>query len=99
MGQVWSVLFLTEQGVDPDYTIHTDETVCLLCPHGFSTWARRGAQAVQVHGAGNEKRAYTVRVAVTMDGRRVPFVHRGAGGDGGARVGIRVGGVWSGSFS
>jgi hypothetical protein len=49
--------------------IDTDETAFLLCPHGFYMWARRGAQAVPIHIAGNEKHSSRAMVAATMDGR------------------------------
>jgi hypothetical protein len=46
------------QGVDPRGIINADETAFLPYPHGFYIWAGRGAQAVQVHVAGNEKQSY-----------------------------------------
>jgi hypothetical protein len=68
---VWRVLYHTGQGVVPGGVIDTDETAFLLYPHGFYTWARRGAHAVQIRVAGNEKQFYTVMVAVTMDGGKL----------------------------
>lgn len=44
-------------------------SVFLLYAHDFYTWARRGGQAILA--SGNKKPAYTVLVAVTMDGRKV----------------------------
>jgi hypothetical protein len=35
---------------------------------------KKGAQAVQIHVAGNEKQSYTVMVAVTVDGRKLPLL-------------------------
>jgi hypothetical protein len=61
------------QGVDPIGIINAAETALLLYPHGFYTWARRGAQAVQIHVADNDNQSYTVMVAVTMDGRKLPL--------------------------
>jgi phosphatidylglycerophosphate synthase len=61
------------QGVDPSAIINADETAFLLYPHGFYRWARRGAQAVQIHVAGNQKQSYMAMVAVTMNGRKLPL--------------------------
>jgi hypothetical protein len=70
---VFQILHLLAEGVDPADIVDADEIAFLLPPQGFYTWARRGSEAVQIHVAGNEKRSYTVMVAVTMGGRKLPL--------------------------
>ena len=46
---VFQVLFLFSHGVEPWQVVEAGETVFLLHPDGFHTWARRGRDAVQIH--------------------------------------------------
>ena len=70
---VQSIMELQGRGVNPGDVVNGDESAFLMYPQGFYTWARRGTEAVQIQVAGNEKQAYTVMVAVTMDNRKLPL--------------------------
>jgi hypothetical protein len=50
-----------------------DERAFPPYPQGHYAWARRGSEEVQIQMRGNEKQSYTVTVAVTVDGLKLPL--------------------------
>jgi hypothetical protein len=59
---------------DLDDWMNCDETAVLMHRPGVETWARRGAEGVQIHVDGNEKQAHTVMATCTASGRKLPLL-------------------------
>jgi hypothetical protein len=66
---VYGILGLAAEGVNPRDMINGDESVFLLYPQGYCTWARRGSDAVQIQVRGNGTQSYPV----TVDGLKLPL--------------------------
>ncbi|KAF5321301.1 hypothetical protein D9619_000198 [Psilocybe cf. subviscida] len=63
---------IKEEDIVSELIVNSDQTQVLYAPGNKLTWAERGLKQVQVLG-GEEKRAFTVMISVSSDGKLLPL--------------------------
>ncbi|THU85170.1 hypothetical protein K435DRAFT_686058 [Dendrothele bispora CBS 962.96] len=63
---------IKEEDILPEFIVNSDQTNVVYAPGDKRTWAEAGANQVKLLG-GDEKRAFTVMVSVSVSGTLLPF--------------------------